>query len=80
MGLKHYAIKSDGIKIANPRHLINASHNLRRKQKSLSRKKKGSTNRRKARIQLASVHERVANAEPISSICYLAQLLTKTKR
>ncbi|HBW7627692.1 RNA-guided endonuclease TnpB family protein [Klebsiella pneumoniae] len=62
MGLTHFAIKSDGNKIANPRHLINASHNLRRKQKALSRKKKGSANRRKARIQLAAVHERVANA------------------
>lgn len=41
MGLTHFAIKSDGNKIANPRHLINASHNLRRKQKALSRKKKG---------------------------------------
>ncbi|WP_139151961.1 transposase, partial [Shigella sp. FC1655] len=58
----HYAIKSDGNKIANPRHLINASRNLRRKQKALSRKQKGSANRRKARIQLAGVHERVANA------------------
>lgn len=62
MGLMHFAIKSDGNKIANPRHLINASHNLRRKQKALSRKKKGSANRHKARIQLAAVHERVANA------------------
>ncbi|RAW91271.1 RNA-guided endonuclease TnpB family protein [Photorhabdus sp. S9-53] len=62
MGLTHFAIKSDGNKIANPRHLINASHNLRRKQKALSRKKKGSANRCKARIQLAAVHERVANA------------------
>lgn len=62
MGLTHFAIKSDGNKIANPRHLINASRNLRRKQKALSRKKKGSANRRKARIQLAGVHERVANA------------------
>ena len=62
MGLAHYAIKSDGVKIANPRHLINASRNLRRKQKALSRKKKNSANRRKARIQLAAVHERVANA------------------
>ncbi|WP_157916463.1 RNA-guided endonuclease InsQ/TnpB family protein, partial [Escherichia coli] len=44
------------------RHLINASRNLRRKQKALSRKKKGSANRRKARIQLAAVHERVASA------------------
>lgn len=62
VGLSHYAIKSDGNKIANPRHLINANRNLRRKQKALSRKQKGSANRRKARIQLAGVHERVANA------------------
>lgn len=61
MGLSHYVIKSDGGKVSNPRHLINASRNLRRKQKALSRKKKGSANRRKARIQLAAVHERVAN-------------------
>lgn len=62
MGLTHFAITSDGNKIANPRHLINASHNLRRKQKAFSRKRKGSANRRKAGIQLAAVHERVANA------------------
>lgn len=61
MGLSHYAIKSNGDKTPNPRPLINASRNLRRKQKALSRKKKGSANRRKARIQLAGVHERVAN-------------------
>lgn len=61
MGLSHYVIKSDGGKVSNPRHLINASRNLRRKQKALSRKQKGSANRRKARIQLAGVHERVAN-------------------
>ncbi|EEQ4684986.1 IS200/IS605 family element transposase accessory protein TnpB [Escherichia coli] len=62
MGLSHFAIKSDGVKIANPRHLINASRNLRRKQKALSRKQKGSANRKKARIRLAALHERVANA------------------
>ncbi|ECE8193016.1 transposase [Salmonella enterica subsp. enterica serovar Kottbus] len=61
MGLSHYAIKSNGDKIPNPRYLINASRNLRRKQKALSRKKKGSANRHKARVQLAGVHERVAN-------------------
>ncbi len=62
MGLSHYAIQSNGVKIPNPRHLMNASRNLRRKQKALSRKKKGSANRRKARIRLAGVHERVANS------------------
>ncbi|MBW9309530.1 hypothetical protein FA041_13700 [Escherichia coli] len=40
MGLAHFVIKSDGNKIASPRHLINASRNLRRKQKALSRKKR----------------------------------------
>ena len=62
MGLSHYVIKSNGEKTPNPRHIINASRNLRRKQKALSRKKKGSANRRKSRMQLAGVHERVANA------------------
>ncbi|PNC11523.1 transposase [Enterobacter cloacae] len=61
MGLSHYAIKSNGDKIPPPHYLINASRNLRRKQKALSRKKKGSANRHKARVQLAGVHERVAN-------------------
>ncbi|KGM26841.1 transposase [Photorhabdus luminescens] len=62
MGLSHYLIQSDGEKVNNPRHLINAARNLRRKQKALSRKQKGSANRRKARLQVAAVHERVANA------------------
>ncbi len=62
MGLSHFLINSDGRKSANPRHLINASRNLRRKQKALSRKQKGSANRRKARLQLAAVYERITHA------------------
>ncbi len=67
MGLSHFAITSDGVKIDNPRHLINASRNLRRKQKALSRKQKGSSNRKKARIRLAALHERV----PVTARCTL---------
>ncbi len=33
MGLEHYAIMSNEEKVPNPRHLINACRNLRRKQK-----------------------------------------------
>lgn len=62
MGLSHYLIPSCGDKVNNPRHLINASRNLRRKQKALSRKQRGSANRRKARLRLSAVHERVASA------------------
>lgn len=47
---------------AYPRHVINASRNLRRKQKALCRRQRGSANRRKARLMLGAVHERVANA------------------
>ena len=62
LGLSHYLISSDGGKVSNPRHLINAYRRLRRCSKSLSRKKLGSANRRKARIRLATQHERVTNA------------------
>lgn len=62
IGLSHYAIMSDGAKVDNPRYLNNASCNLRCKQKTLSRKQRGSANRKKARICLAALQERVANA------------------
>lgn len=62
MGLTHLAIDSDGNKEANPRFLKKAYWNLRKKQKALSRTKKGSKGRAKARLILAKAHERVANA------------------
>ncbi|MBC5852764.1 transposase [Vibrio metschnikovii] len=62
LGLTDFLISDKGEKIANPRFLINAYKNLRRKQKALSRCKKGSKNRAKARLLLAKAHECVANA------------------
>ena len=62
MGLTHVVIDSNGNKQANPRFLKRASDNLRRKQRKLSRKQKGSANRGKARLMVAKCHERVANA------------------
>lgn len=62
LGLTHYLIDDQGNKTANPRFLVNAYSNLRRKQKALSRTKKGSKNRSKARLILALAHERVVNA------------------
>ncbi|PPC74715.1 hypothetical protein C4K68_24435 [Pokkaliibacter plantistimulans] len=47
---------------ANLRFLKRAQSNLRRKQKALSRCQKGSKGRAKARLKLAKVHERLANA------------------
>ncbi|PWV78256.1 RNA-guided endonuclease TnpB family protein [Halomonas sp. A11-A] len=62
MGLSHLAIDSAGRKFANPRFLKQAQKNLKRKQQALSRTKKGSANRSKARLLVAKAHERVANA------------------
>jgi putative transposase len=62
VGLTHLAVTSDGSKFDNPRHLNKATKNLRRKQQSLSRKKKGSNSRGKARQLVARAHERVSCA------------------
>lgn len=61
LGLSHILISSDGNKYDNPRFLKRSLANLRRKQKALSRKKKGSKNRAKARLLVAKAHERTAN-------------------
>ena len=51
LGLTHFAVLSDGRKIASPRFLRRAEKKLRRAQRSLSRKEKGSRNRAKARAR-----------------------------
>ena len=62
LGLTHFAVLSDGRKIASPRFLRRAENKLRRSQKALSRKEKGSRNRDKARVKVALAHARVADA------------------
>ena len=62
LGLTHFAVLSDGRKIASPRFLRRAEKKLRRTQKALSRKVKGSKNRDKARVKVARAHARVADA------------------
>ena len=62
LGLKHFAVLSDGTKISSPRFLRRAEKNLKRKQRDLSRKEKGSRNREKAKVKVARAHVRVADA------------------
>jgi putative transposase len=62
LGLKHFAVLSDGTKISSPRFLRRAEKNLKRSQRDLSRKEKGSRNREKARVKVARAHARVADA------------------
>jgi putative transposase len=62
LGLEHFAVLSDGTKIASPRLLRRAENKLRRAQRALSRKEPGSKNRDKAKARLARAHAKVADA------------------
>lgn len=59
VGIAHLAVLSDGTVFENPRALRGAQERVRRLQKSVSRKKKGSKNRKKAVQRLARQHYRV---------------------
>lgn len=61
LGIKGFATFSDGTVIKNPRHLSKKLRLLKRQQRKLSRKKKGSSNRNKQRKKVARIHERVTN-------------------
>jgi len=62
LGLTHFAVLSDGRKIASPQFLRRAEKKLRRAQQALSRKQRGSRNRDKARVKVARAHARAADA------------------
>jgi putative transposase len=59
VGLESFAVTSDGEYIENPRYLREAEAVLRVAQRSVSRKKKGGSNRRKAIRLLAKKHLRI---------------------
>jgi putative transposase len=56
LGLAHFVVLSDGRKVASPRFLRQAESRLKRRQRDLSRKQKGSRNRDKARVKVARTH------------------------
>ncbi|MDG6964953.1 MAG: transposase, partial [Nitrososphaerota archaeon] len=59
LGLLSLIATSDGEKVEHPKLLRKAEKRLKRLQRSLSRKRKGSNNRSRARHRLASQHARV---------------------
>lgn len=62
VGLKDFAILSNGEVFENPRFLRNIEQKLKRAQRILSRRVKGSANWNKQRMKVARIHERIANA------------------
>ena len=62
LGVKDFAVTSDGERITNPRHLDRRARNLARYQRRLARCRKGSANRAKAAAKVARAHRKVRNA------------------
>lgn len=61
LGIKEFCITSDGEMIENPQYLKKSLDKLAKLQRVLSRKTKGSSNRNKARIEVARLQEHIAN-------------------
>src|SRR6266702_4206058 len=59
LGIKDFAVTSNGDKIPNPRRLARRERNLARYQRRLARCQKGSANRAKARAKVARAHRKV---------------------
>jgi putative transposase len=65
LGLEHFVTVTNDFgnyKVEHPKYLLKAEERLRRLQRSLSQKQKGSKNSEKARLRLARQHAYVANA------------------
>ena len=61
VGIKAFYTDSNGNVVANPKYLEKSMRKLVREQRRLSRKQKGSNNRKKQRVKVALVHERITN-------------------
>lgn len=61
VGIKDFAVLSNGQVFENPRHLEKAEKRLKVLQRRLAKKQKGSKRREKARLAVAKAHEKVRN-------------------
>lgn len=61
VGIKNFAVLSDGRVIDNPRFAKRVEKKIARAQRRLSRKVKGSKNRNKQRIRVAKIYEKIQN-------------------
>ena len=61
VGIENFATLSNGETIANPRFFVESERKLKKLQRRLSRKQKGSANRGKAIYKVAKCHIHIAN-------------------
>lgn len=62
LGLTHFATLSNGEKVAGPKTFRKYEARLARAQRSLAKKQPGSANRAKAKLKVARLHARIADA------------------
>lgn len=62
LGVTSLVALSNGEKIANPKGFNAKRRKLKKAQKALARKQKGSSNRHKARLKVAKVHQEISDA------------------
>lgn len=60
-GLKHFLTLSDGRVIDSPEFFKKALDKLRKEQRKLSKKQKGSKNKEKQRIKVARIHQKISD-------------------
>ncbi|MFB2983487.1 transposase [Microseira sp. BLCC-F43] len=73
VGLSAFYTDSQGNKLENPRHLRKSEKALKRLQRRVSKKKKGSRNRKRAINRLGSKHLKVSRQRqeqcPLKRLC-----------
>ena len=73
LGIKDFIVDSNGNRYENKHFYKNFENKLKKLNKQLSKKQKGSNNRNKARIKLAKVYEKIKNQR----LNYLHQITSK---
>ena len=76
LGITVFATKSDGETVPNPKYYSKNIKKLKKLQKELSRREKGSKNREKSRIKLSKHHKKIKN----SRNNFLHELTTELSR
>jgi putative transposase len=62
VGIKDVCVTSEGFRSGAPKYLSKYEKSLAQRQRELSKKKKGSKNREKAKLKVAKVHAKIADS------------------
>lgn len=75
LGIKDLVITSDGEKYSNSEEILKREKQLKRIQKKLSRKVKGSNNYNKTKIRLARIHSKIKNSRKHNMITIVNKIV-----